>query len=77
MAEHGMKCLCDPINNLVIGTVPCSQNHFYSALGTKFIQPLLIEKLPIIFVRQDSPHYEILWCEASKANTQIVYIRFA
>jgi len=30
------------------------------ALETKIIQPALIETLPVIVARQDSPHYEML-----------------
>lgn len=39
-----------------------------SAIETKVIQPALIEKLPVIVARQDSPHYEILWRSASQSQ---------
>lgn len=39
-----------------------------SAVETKAIQPALIEKLPIIVARQDSPHYEMLWRAASQSQ---------
>jgi hypothetical protein len=39
-----------------------------SAMETKAIQSALIEKLPVIVARQDSPHYEILWRSASQSQ---------
>ena len=39
-----------------------------SAMETKVIQPGLIEKLPVIVARQDSPHYEMLWRSASQSQ---------
>lgn len=36
------------------------------ARETKHIEPELIEKLPVIVVQQDSPHYEMLWRSASQ-----------
>jgi hypothetical protein len=39
-----------------------------SAMETKVIQPALIEKLPVIVARQDSPHYEMLWRAASQSQ---------
>ena len=37
-----------------------------NARETKTIKPPLIEKLPVIIARQDSPHYEMLWRSASQ-----------
>ena len=37
-----------------------------NAMETKTIEPALIEKLPVIIARQDSPHYEMLWLSASQ-----------
>ena len=37
-----------------------------NAMGRKAIKPALIEKLPVIIARQDSPHYEMLWRSASQ-----------
>ena len=39
-----------------------------SARDAKVIQPALIEKLPAIVARQDSPHYEMLWRAASQSQ---------
>ena len=39
-----------------------------SAMETKAIPPELIEKLPVIVARQDSPHYEMLWRAASQSQ---------
>jgi hypothetical protein len=39
-----------------------------SAMETKAIQSALIEKLPVIVARQDSPHYEMLWRSASQSQ---------
>ena len=39
-----------------------------SAMETKAIQPALIDKLPVIVARQDSPHYEMLWRAASQSQ---------
>jgi hypothetical protein len=39
-----------------------------SAMETKTIPPELIEKLPVIVARQDSPHYEMLWRAASQSQ---------
>ena len=36
------------------------------AMDTKVIKPDLIDKLPVIIARQDSPHYEMLWRAASQ-----------
>jgi len=36
------------------------------AMEIKHIEPELIEKLPVIVVQQDSPHYEMLWRSASQ-----------
>ena len=38
------------------------------ALDSKVIKPELIEKLPVIIVQQDSPHYEMLWRSASQSQ---------
>ena len=35
---------------------------------TKVIEPALIEKLPVIVARQDSPHYEMLWRSATQSQ---------
>jgi hypothetical protein len=35
-------------------------------MDTKVIKPALIEKLPVMIARQDSPHYEMLWRTASQ-----------
>jgi hypothetical protein len=37
-----------------------------NAMETKTIAPALIEELPVIIARQDSPHYEMLWLSASQ-----------
>jgi hypothetical protein len=37
-----------------------------AGVTSKVIQPALIEKLPVIVARQDSPHYEMLWRSASQ-----------
>ena len=39
-----------------------------AALESKTIDAALIEKLPLIIVRQDSPHYEMLWQTATAAQ---------
>ena len=39
-----------------------------AALESKSIDAALIEKLPLIIVRQDSPHYEMLWQTATAAQ---------
>ena len=39
-----------------------------AALESKAIDATLIEKLPLIIVRQDSPHYEMLWQTATAAQ---------
>ena len=39
-----------------------------AAVETKVIEPELIEKLPLIVARQDSPHYEMLWRSASQSQ---------
>jgi hypothetical protein len=36
------------------------------ARETKKINAVLVEKLPVIIARQDSPHYEMLWRSASQ-----------
>jgi hypothetical protein len=38
------------------------------ALESKTIDTALIEKLPLIIARQDSPHYEMLWQTATPAQ---------
>lgn len=39
-----------------------------AALESKAIDATLIEKLPLIIVQQDSPHYEMLWQTATAAQ---------
>ena len=39
-----------------------------AAMETKVIEPELIQKLPLIVARQDSPHYEMLWRSASQSQ---------
>ncbi len=39
-----------------------------AARETKVIEPALIEKLPVIIARQDSPHYEMLWRSATQSQ---------
>lgn len=39
-----------------------------AALESKSIDTVLIEKLPFVIVRQDSPHYEMLWQTATAAQ---------
>lgn len=39
-----------------------------AAAESHLIEPSLIEKLPLIIARQDSPHYEMLWCSASQSQ---------
>jgi hypothetical protein len=39
-----------------------------SASGSRRIKPSLIEKLPLIIAKQDSPHYEMLWRSASQGQ---------
>jgi hypothetical protein len=39
-----------------------------SASESRRIQPSLIETLPLIIAKQDSPHYEMLWRSASQAQ---------
>ena len=39
-----------------------------AALESKTIDAALIEKLPLIIARQDSPHYEMLWQTATPAQ---------
>ena len=39
-----------------------------TAAESRQIEPSLIEKLPLVIARQDSPHYEMLWRSASQAQ---------
>lgn len=39
-----------------------------TAIESHRIDPSLIEKLPLIIARQDSPHYEMIWHTASQAQ---------
>ena len=39
-----------------------------AAMESKTISATLIEKLPLVIVRQDSPHYEMLWQTATPAQ---------
>ncbi|MGD8343989.1 MAG: ATP-binding protein [Desulfobacterales bacterium] len=39
-----------------------------AAMETKVIEPALIEKLPLMVARQDSPHYEMLWRSVSQSQ---------
>ncbi len=39
-----------------------------SASESRRIKPSLIETLPLVIAKQDSPHYEMLWRSASQAQ---------
>ena len=39
-----------------------------AAAESRQIEPSLIEKLPIVIARQDSPHYEMLWRSTSQSQ---------
>ena len=43
-----------------------------NAGDTKAIQPALIDELPVIIARQDSPHYEMLWRSASQLQKMLL-----
>jgi len=43
-----------------------------NAGDTKAIQPPLIDELPVIIARQDSPHYEMLWRSASQLQKMLL-----
>ena len=38
----------------------------------KVIQPALIDELPVVIARQDSPHYEMLWRSASQLQKMLL-----
>jgi hypothetical protein len=40
--------------------------------GKKVIQPALIDELPVVIARQDSPHYEMLWRSASQLQKMLL-----
>ena len=46
------------------------------AVKSGIIEQALIEKLPVIIARQDSPHYEMLWRSASQAQ-KLLLIAFS
>jgi hypothetical protein len=43
-----------------------------NAGDTKVIQPALIDELPAVIARQDSPHYEMLWRSASQIQKMLL-----
>ena len=47
-------------------------NMWESARESRKITPLLIEKLPTLIARQDSPHFELLWQTASQQQKTLL-----
>jgi hypothetical protein len=43
-----------------------------AAMESKSIDGALIEKLPLIIVQQDSPHYEMIWQAATPAQRALL-----
>jgi len=43
-----------------------------AAMESKSIDATLIEKMPLVIVRQDSPHYEMLWQTATPAQRMLL-----
>ncbi|BBO70931.1 ATPase [Desulfosarcina alkanivorans] len=44
-----------------------------SALESKIVDAALINRLPVIIARQDSPHYEMLWQTATQAQKALLF----